>query len=416
MMRNLLRKGAACTGVLFLFAACHETEEKRISPLGIADEETTEKDYDLDKIQETGELIAVTLSGPDTYYEYRGKGFGLQFELAERFAVSIGTKLRMETAKDTAELFRRLKSGEADLIALEIPHRDALDDEMQYSGTWSAARDSSGQDKHQWVVRKNAPELAEALDRWYSPELRNTLLTAERQRFTVGTSVRRKMRAPIRDRAKGIISAYDTHFIRHSQAIGWDWRLLAAQCYQESGFDPQAVSWAGARGLMQLMPETAAHLGLSASLIYSPEHNISAAARYLRELDRTFSDVKGRMDRINFVLAAYNGGAGHVRDAMTLARKHGKDPYKWGDVSYFILQLSQPKFYNDPEVRFGYLRGQETYDYVKSINERWQHYRGAVPGAGGGSIPSPSKKNLRKGNKSKVLSAEELEQKYREEQ
>lgn len=59
--------------VLFLFAACHETEEKRISPLGIEDGETTETAYDLDKIQETGELIAVTLSGPDTYYEYRGK-------------------------------------------------------------------------------------------------------------------------------------------------------------------------------------------------------------------------------------------------------------------------------------------------------------------------------------------------------
>ncbi len=198
--------------------------------------------------------------------------------------------------------------------------------------------------------------------------------------------------------------------------MGWDWRLMAAQCYQESGFDPQAVSWAGARGLMQIMPETAIHLGLSANHINSPEHNIAAAAQYLRELNRTFSDVSGRMDRINFVLAAYNGGAGHIRDAMALARKHGKNPHKWEEVSYYILQLSQPKFYNDPDVNFGYLRGQETYDYVKSINERWQYYRGAVPGAGGGSIPSPSKKNLRNGYKSKVLSAEELERKSQLEQ
>lgn len=415
MTGNLLRKGVACAGFLLLLAACHETEEKRISPLGITDGETTETTYDLDNIQETGELIAVTLSGPDTYYEYRGKGFGLQFELAERFAVSIGAKLRMETARDTTELFRRLKNGEADLIALEIPRRTPLDKDMQYAGTWTTAGDTTGQERSQWVVRKNATDLAEALDRWYAPDLRSTLLTAERQRFTAGTAVRRKMRAPIRDRAKGIISAYDNHFIRHSQAIGWDWRLMAAQCYQESGFDPQAVSWAGARGLMQIMPETAAHLGLAASHIYSPEHNISAAARYLRELDRTFNDVKGRMDRINFVLAAYNGGVGHVRDAMALARKHGKDPYKWEDVSYFILQLSHPQFYNDPEVRFGYLRGQETYDYVKSINERWLHYRSAVPGAGSGSIPSPSKKHLRDGYKSKVLSAEELERKSQEE-
>ena len=69
--------------------SCGEKEEKKISPLGITEEEYAETAYDLDQIQEAGELIAVTLSGPDTYYEYKGKGFGLQFELAEHFAVSI---------------------------------------------------------------------------------------------------------------------------------------------------------------------------------------------------------------------------------------------------------------------------------------------------------------------------------------
>lgn len=82
---------------------------EKISPLGITEEEYAETAYDLDQIQEAGELIAVTLSGPDTYYEYKGKGFGLQFELAEHFAVSIGAKLRMEAVRDTAELFQRLK-------------------------------------------------------------------------------------------------------------------------------------------------------------------------------------------------------------------------------------------------------------------------------------------------------------------
>lgn len=224
------------------------------------------------------------------------------------------------------------------------------------------------------------------------------------------------MRAPLQNRAKGIISAYDSHFVRHCRTIGWDWRLMAAQCYQESGFDPQAISWAGARGLMQIMPETAVHLGLPLGQIHNPELNIGAAAKYIRELNQTFDDIPGRMDRINFVLAAYNGGAGHVRDAMALALKHGKNPHAWEDVSGFILKLSQPQYYNDPIVRFGYLRGQETYDYVKSINERWQHYRNAIPGAGNGTIPAPSRKNSRNGFKSKVLSAEELELKSRQEQ
>lgn len=409
---HALRRCALWLCLSVLLFACREERAKRISPLGITtDEETAEADYDLDKIQASGELIAVTLSGPDTYYEYRGKGFGLQFELAEHFANSIGTRLRMETARDTAELFRRLQSGEADLIALELPARAAGGGDVRFAGVWHRA-DTLSPDSLRWVVRQNAPQLSQALDRWYNPRMRADLLAADRRRMA-GNSVRRTLRAPVGNRAKGIISDYDSHFVRHSRALGWDWRLMAAQCYQESGFDPQAVSWAGARGLMQIMPGTAAHLGLPLSQIYQPEQNIAAAARLLGELERKFSDVPGRLERINFVLAAYNGGSGHVRDAMALARKHGCDPHKWADVGPFILRLSQPQYYNDPVVRFGYLRGQETFGYVKSINERWQYYRTAVPGAAttAGAVPSPSKKSLREGYKSKVLSPEELEQK-----
>ena len=248
----------ACLLTVFAvnLVSCGEKEEKKISPLGITEEEYAGTAYDLDQIQEAGELIAVTLSGPDTYYEYKGKGFGLQFELAEHFAVSIGAKLRMEAVRDTAELFQRLKKGEADLIALEIPENHMTDTELQFSGVRSCPSDSTAAVKTGWVVRKDAPFLAEALDGWYKPETRSFLQKREQLRLSPGGSVKRRVRAPFQNRAKGIISPYDTHFIRHSQAIGWDWRLMAAQCYQESGFDPEAVSWAGARGLMQIMPET----------------------------------------------------------------------------------------------------------------------------------------------------------------
>ena len=162
------------------------------------------------------------------------------------------------------------------------------------------------------------------------------------------------------------------------------------------------------------MPETAVHLGLPANQMHQPEKNISAAARYLRELERKFSDIPGRSERINFILAAYNGGTGHVRDAMALARKHGKNPQLWSDVAPFILRLSQPQYYNDPVVRYGYLRGEETYSYVTSIRERWQRYRAAVHGGTTGAAPAPSRKNSRGGFKSKVLSAEELEAKSKQ--
>ena len=132
--------------------------------------------------------------------------------------------------------------------------------------------------------------------------------------------------------------------------------------------------------------------------------HIQAATRYLRELNRTFADIPRNDERISFVLAAYNGGAGHVRDAMMLARKAGKDETQWNEVAPFVRLLSQPKYYNDPVVKYGFLRGEETYTYVKSIRERWHYYRSRIRNTPAGSVPSPSKKSLRNGAyRSKVV-------------
>lgn len=81
---------------------------------------------------------------------------------------------------------------------------------------------------------------------------------------------------------------------------------------------------------MQIMPGTADHLGLPRASIYDPEKNIAAAVKYLGELERNFSDIRERSERTKFVLAAYNGGHFHIRDAMALARKNGKNPQRWG--------------------------------------------------------------------------------------
>ena len=94
-------------------------------------------------------------------------------------------------------------------------------------------------------------------------------------------------------------------------------------------------------------------------------------------------------EKVKFVLAAYNGGYYHVRDAMALARKYGKNPFLWEDVSFFIRGLSSERYYRDPIVKYGYMIGSETSDYVASVVERWRMYggqvssiRGEVPSAG----------------------------------
>ena len=314
---------------------------------GQADEDVLPEDYDLSDVQASGELIAVTLSSPDTYYEYRGQGFGLQFAMAQAFANSIGARLRMEMATDTTDLLQKLTNGEADLVALEFDSLTWAQDSLATPGTLQ--RQPNG-----WLIRSASPQLSEAVARWWRPTLRQQFLAAEQARTAPSNRVRRRMHPPMLSRQKGTISSYDHYFMRAAQ---------------------QAVSWAGACGLMQLMPATGEQLGLSPTDLYDPARNIEAASRYIVQLSNTFSDVGNAHERIFFVLAAYNGGAGHIRDAMALASAHGHSTQRWAEVEPYVQALSSPAYYRHPLVKYGYLRGEETVDYVRQIRLRWAAYR-----------------------------------------
>lgn len=193
-------------------------------------------------------------------------------------------------------------------------------------------------------------------------------------------SVSRHVYSPMLNASKGTISMYDGLFQKYASVARWDWRLIAAQCYQESSFDKNAKSWAGACGLMQIMPATANIVGLSTSEIFDPEANIAAAAKYIALLNRKFQDIPDSNERRLYVLASYNGGFFHIRDAMELARKNGRNAYKWSDVSEYVLKLSQPEYFRDPIVKHGYMRGTETVEYVENICIRWAKYRGFAHG------------------------------------
>jgi membrane-bound lytic murein transglycosylase F len=349
--------------------------------LGITEQNKTSDDYDLPDIQQSGELIILTLYGPDTYYEYHDIGLGTQYELAELFAQSLGVQLRVEVARDTTELLKRLSSDDADMVAIELPLTSSLEKEFTSCGAYSNFKknDSINYTKTQWLVRKSSPLLAKAADNWYKADMKRRVMLADMARFRPVHHMR--VSAPILDASRGLISRFDALFIRHSSQIGWDWRLIAAQCYQESGFDPGAVSWAGARGLMQIMPGTASYLGLSMDQVHEPDANIGAAARYMNMLSKRFIDVRDPNERMNFVLGAYNGGYNHIRDAMALARKYGKNPNAWNDVAQYVLHLRESTFYNDPVVHNGFMRGDETYNYVRSIRSRYDQYRSCIRGS-----------------------------------
>ena len=367
---RFLNKYLVVVGTMLFLVSCHQRQERVVTPYGsVLDSVEVTEDFDLPDIQTNGELIMATVSGPETYYDYHGRQLGTQYLICQHFADSLGVRLRIDVCRDSVELRRRLDEGEADLVAWPTPG------EIE--------------------VGAEKPELAEELALWYHPDRIAAAKKEELDLLTV-KKVRRRIFSPMLDKRGGIISHYDQYFIAYSRDIRWDWRLLAAQCYQESTFDPKAVSFVGAKGLMQIMPGTADHLGVSRSRLYEPEANIAAATKYIAELQRTFADIGDHYERTNFVLASYNGGAHHIRDAMALAKRDGKNNHRWGEVAPYVLKLAQPKYYNDPLVKYGYMRGSETVDYVSKIRQRFAGYQGVKSPHMGFHVSKPRKADQRK--------------------
>ncbi|MCB0280632.1 MAG: lytic transglycosylase F, partial [Calditrichaeota bacterium] len=98
--------------------------------------------------------------------------------------------------------------------------------------------------------------------------------------------------------------------------------------------------------------------------------------RYMQRLFDYWSVIPDPLERVKFVLASYNSGIGHIDDARSLAEKYYADKNRWEDnVALFILRKSQRKYYEDPVVKFGYCRGDEVYNYVREILQRYENYK-----------------------------------------
>lgn len=230
-----------------------------------------------------------------------------------------------------------------------------------------------------WAVARRDQWLADSIDLWAaSSNAQEYSKQALKHYFEMN-------RGPKPDSVKvdtlavtpaGAISPYDPIFKQYAQEIGWDWRLLAAIAYSESGFDPNATSWMGARGLMQVMPRTAKSFGAEENELGNPEVSIRVASKILKELDGIMRSRTGAGDRIKFVLAAYNAGSGHVTDAIALARKYELNPRVWSEnVEQAMLWKMDPEYYNDSVCANGYCRGTEPVDYVVKVLNCYENFK-----------------------------------------
>ena len=203
----------------------------------------------------------------------------------------------------------------------EIPYTISDDNTARLNKTyyWNINVDLkvSFPQRSSWGVRKSSPDLAKAIDEWASDKTGKHSFKAVTKRYFELS--KQPFTADIPEVKNGHISPYDPLFKKHAKNIGWDWQLLASISYQESHFNPTVVK---------------------------------------------------------FTLAAYNAGIGHIYDAQRLARKYGKDPNKWdNNVAEYIRLKNDPEYYNDPVCKHGYLRGSETYNYVREVLERYHYYK-----------------------------------------
>jgi membrane-bound lytic murein transglycosylase F len=431
---------------------------------------------DLPQIHVHGELRALTLYSPSSYFIYRDKEMGYEYEIASKLASDLGLHLKMVVAPNPAALTQMLEKGEGDLIAYNIPitrenkgqydfcgrefltnqvliqqRREAKDmvhgvtgligktivvyENSRYLSRLKSLNQELGggikiqtipQDslsveeliglvalgqieytvadnniarfnktfyknidinvpvsfsqQSSWAVRKGSPKLSAAIDRWFQNNLETEEYKAITRKYFESGKVATHVITNAFVGKKGQISPYDDLFKKLAAKIGWDWRLLVSIAWQESNFDPTAVNWTGAKGLMQIMPKSARSVGISKDSLFDPAQNILAATRLLRLYEKNFSFIPNKEQCLKITLASYNCGLGHVMDARALARKHGKNPNIWEDhVKKYILLKSRPEYYEDKVCKQGYLRGSETASFVTEVWKRYQGYKKLVP-------------------------------------
>ena len=286
-----------------------------------------------------------------------------------------------------AERLQVLARGVPDLRWTAEP---GLDTETALERVWQRKADCTVADSNiVAVVRRYFPELSVrfALGEpdelsWMFPASAHRLRDAAREWFTRYAASGELQRLhekyygfiesfdyvdvrAFRRRIRTVLPRYRPLFERAAARHGLDWMLLAALSYQESHWNPRARSPTGVRGIMMLTLTTARELGVKSRL--DPAQSIEAAARYLARLRARLPAEVREPDRTWFALAAYNVGYGHLRDAMTLARRLGRNPHRWADLRAVLPLLAKKKYYRT--LRHGYARGWEPVRYVQRVRD-----------------------------------------------
>ncbi len=296
----------------------------------------------------------------------------------KNLSMEIGDSIGIiEVPSEAEALIRLVAEGEIDYAVVD--ENIALVNSRFYPAIDIATPVSFPQKLAWGVRRKNSDKLLSELNSWLVDFRKTTEYALLYNKYYRNSYTQKLFVSDYYTLSTGKISPWDEIIKSYSDSIGWDWRLLSSLVYQESRFIPNVESWAGAYGLMQIMPSTAETFGIDVTK--GTDNNIRAGIKYIGWLEKIYSDkIADKDERLKFILGSYNAGPGHVLDARRLALKNGYDPDKWdGNVAYFLEKKSLPEYYLDPVVDHGYCRGEEPVNYVSEILRRYEHYKNIIP-------------------------------------
>ncbi len=295
----------------------------------------------------------------------------------KRLSEEIGQNIEIveDTVYGVEQLVARVANGEIDYTVCD--ENVAILNKTYYPNLDVSLRLSFPQNIA-WAVRKGSPEWKAYLDNWILENRDSKKFRQLYHKYFESPRVAQRMESELHSINSGKISNYDDLIKSLAKQYHWDWRLIASMIYNESRFNPEADSWNGAYGLMQLLPATAEAFGIENYM--DPKQNIRAGILFLNWIDNQFIEsLPDSSERVKFDLAAYNIGFGHVKDAQRLAEKYGKDSKIWeNNVDSFLYNKSIKKYYTDSVVYYGYARGKEAVDYVQRVTNNYHHYRNLI--------------------------------------
>ena len=295
----------------------------------------------------------------DTLEKLRSQGVAFVLELAR-------------SDEETEDLIGQVAAGTVDLTVADSHIFQA---EQAWRSDVVAAFPVGQKQSLGFAMRPRDKQLKSALDRYVARTYKSLEYNLFWRRYFENPRLATEVRTPDAGVGQGL-SSYDPIFRKYAESYGFDWRLLAAQSYQESRFDPAARSLAGAVGLFQVLPRTAKEMGFTR--LSDPDEGAHAGIQHLARLADRLEASLPVQQRMRFALAAYNAGWGHLSDARQLARTRGLDPDKWfKSVEQAMLLLSHPAYYS--RARYGYVRGFEPVRYVSEIQTRYENYLKLVP-------------------------------------